>query len=143
MDTQLELYGIQRFSVRRKAFYLVGIANGGRLDIGNSGPASLRISPRAFSNRRMSLEAGAKRSAVGFPFLIWFKSKDNKWESGRPAFGFPLFHAEPAQDLPRRGVPAIRAPLFAFGVGSDLRHSTGPVKVQVRIEVAFIEGFDG
>jgi hypothetical protein len=27
-------------------------------------------------------------------FLDWFKSKDNKWESGKPAFGFPLFHAE-------------------------------------------------
>src|SRR5450755_3390718 len=42
----------------------------------------------------MSLEAGAKRSAAGFPFLIWLNSKNNQWESGKPAFGFPLFHAE-------------------------------------------------
>jgi len=41
----------------------------------------------------MSLKAGAKRSAARLPFLVGFERQNNKWESGKPAFGFPLFHA--------------------------------------------------
>src|ERR1700676_3607012 len=41
----------------------------------------------------MSLKAGAERSAAKSPFRIGFESKNNKWESGKRVFRFPLFHA--------------------------------------------------
>jgi hypothetical protein len=30
---------------------------------------------------------------VGFSWVWFLEREDNKWESGKPAFGFPLFHA--------------------------------------------------
>ena len=43
---------------------------------------------------KMSLEAVAKRPAAGPPFGFEFEiTKAVLWESGKPAFGFPLFHS--------------------------------------------------
>jgi hypothetical protein len=32
-------------------------------------------------------------SFLGLGFSWFLEREDNKWESGKPAFGFPLFHA--------------------------------------------------
>lgn len=40
-------------------------------------------------------------------------------------------------------IPTVQPPLFAIGLGLDLRHSARPMKVQVGIEVPLIESLDG
>src|SRR5260370_37453596 len=50
----------------------------------------------AFSNPRMSLKAGSEAIRRQASFLIRFGGRKNsKRESGKPAFGFPLFRASP------------------------------------------------
>ena len=43
------------------------------------------------------------------------------------------------QDLPGRGIPPVDSFHFAFGVDHFLGHAAGTMKVEIRIEVFFIE----
>src|SRR6266849_2010786 len=80
----------------------------------------------------MSLKVGGKGSAAKASFLNWFEREDRKWESGKPAFGFPLFHASPGpwecgnRVAISKGWGKQRETWFWFSSFSTARHFHGP-----------------
>src|SRR5215831_14257629 len=100
-------------------------------------PSRCPFPPQALEELLLGLLHCFRRSGVRLPprALLQLRHRNTLFE-------VPGQVRQLAQNLPRRRVPAIHSLFFTFRVDFPLRHPARPMKVQIRIEILFVERLD-